>query len=186
MRLPAFKSIDKRTWFMICAVLAVMIVWISVILPALGRLQSTAQAIAATQTTEASSVEATSNLISVLQRKTLLEDQAKQLDSAFIDQSNPVAFVSRLEELGADHHLTLDIILQEPDTTTVKPVAETPVTIHAAGTLADTFNFLNAVLTDPVFLKVTSIEYSTPSDTPGIVSLHLETLSYWRSYANAQ
>lgn len=165
---------------MIIAVIAMVVVWISVILPAVGRLQRTAQAIADTQSTQASSTEATANLISALQQRTQLEDEAQQLDHFFIDRANPVAFVSRLEELGVDHNVTLDINLQEPTAATTSPVVETLVTINAAGELPDTLDFMNSLLTDDLFLNVTSATFTTPSDTAGVVNLNLELLSYWK------
>lgn len=179
MKLPVFKP-NKTTWFVGIAITAITVVWMIVIFPALQRLQSTAQAIVETQATEASSTEATANLISVLQRRTELADAAKQLDSFFIDRSNPVAFVGRLEELGVDHNVTLDISLQEPDSNVTGPVAETAVDITAAGTMNDVLDFMNTLLTDPVFLEVTTITITTPSDTPGIITLRLEMTSYWK------
>ncbi len=179
MQLPNFKHIGATTWFAIIAIVVLLLVWTVVIIPATHRIQNTAQAIIDTQATEASSTEATANLISVLQNRTELTDQAKQLDSFFIDRSNPVAFVSRLEELAADHHVTLEINLEEPDNKVAGPIAETVVGVAALGTMEDTLDFMNALLTDPIFLEVTAISITTPSDTPGMIALNLQMVSYW-------
>lgn len=180
MKLPVFKHLSRTTWLVAIAVIAIAVVWSIVIFPAVGRLQNTAQAIIDTQATEATSTEATANLISALQRRTELANATKQLDSFFIDRSNPLAFVGRLEELGIDHDVTLEINLQEPDNNVTGPIAETAVDITAAGTMYNVLDFANALLTDPVFLEVDEMMITTPSDTPGIITLRLQMTSYWQ------
>lgn len=156
-----------------------VVVWIIVIWPAVGRLQSTAQTIIDTQSTQASSIQATANLISALQQRTELEDQAQRLETFFISRNNPITFVSRLEELADDHAVILDLGLNEPETAANNAITPATVIVNVDGTLPNVLDFMNDLLTDEVFLDVQSVRIAANSDTPGIVHLTLETTSYW-------
>ncbi len=179
MKLPQLKQLSRTTWFIAITLVILAVVWTIVIFPAVGRLQRTAQTILDSQSTQASSTQATANLIAALQQRTTLEDHAKRMETFFVARNNPLAFVSRLEELAADHNVTLDLVLSEPEAAVAGTLTPTNVTVNVDGELDQTLEFMNALLTDEVFLDVQAVKIVAISDTPGIVTLSLETISYW-------
>ncbi|MFA6474754.1 MAG: hypothetical protein WCV88_00970 [Patescibacteria group bacterium] len=174
MKLPQLKQIHKSYWYSLGAVLAVAAVWSLVIIPGLNRLQNTTQEILSGQSTQYSSADATAKLIAVLQRRQDLASNRVRLKSIFIDQNNPVVFISRIEELANIHHLTLDTNLEEPDD---KLTSSLDLTV--AGQFNDALAFYNDLTHEPTLLTINKVSLDTPTNTPGLISLTLEATSYW-------
>ncbi|EKD78335.1 MAG: hypothetical protein ACD_41C00365G0004 [uncultured bacterium] len=180
MKLPQWKKLNRNSWFIIVAALLIVAVWISVIVPAIGRLQQTVQTIADAQTTQSSSVQATANLISALQHKSELTEDIATLNHVFVDRSNPIVFVSRFEELAADYDVTLDLDIEQPTVSTATtPVTPARLGIRAFGNWANILDFMNAIYAEPLALTTEQFSITTPSDTADVVHVSIDALTYW-------
>lgn len=176
-----WPKLNKNTWVMSGLISLMLLVWLAVIVPGIGRLQRTVQSIVDAQTTQFSSTQATANLIFALQHRNQLENNVATLEQVFVDRTNPIVFISRFEELAAEHSITLHLSVQPPaEATPNQPVVSTPVTIEASGTWEHVLAFLNAVYTEPITLTTTHLTIHTPSDYPDVVSVSLDAISYWR------
>lgn len=180
MKLPQWTQLNKASWFMVGAGLLIVVVWVIVILPAMSRLRQTVQAIADAQTTQSSSVQATANLISALQRKNELTENVATINQAFVDQANPILFVSRFEELASANDVTLDLDIEQPTATaTSTPVAPARLGIRAFGSWSNVLSFVNAVYSEPLTLTTEQFSITTPSDVPDVVQISITAMSYW-------
>ncbi|MBI4407825.1 MAG: hypothetical protein HY565_05010 [Candidatus Kerfeldbacteria bacterium] len=182
MNLKIWKQLNKSSWFMLTTITLVVVVWLVVILPAIDRLKRTVTSISAAQTSQSGSTQATANLITVLQRRSELEAATASLRQVFVNQANPVLFVSRLEELAAQHQVTMDLNVQEPDTSSSQvKIVPTQVEIQVLGQWADVLAFTQAIQTEPTALTIEQFTIQTPSSSPDVISLTIQTISYWRS-----
>lgn len=167
---------------MLVTITLVVVVWLVVIVPAIGRLQRTVAAITAAQTSQSDSTQATANLIAAMQRRVELEAATASLHQVFVNQANPILFVSRLEELAAQHQVTMNLNVREPDATTSQSkIIPTTVEIQVLGQWSDVLDFTNAMQTEPTALTVEQFSIQTPSNSPDVVSLTIQMISYWRS-----
>ena len=177
MKLPQWKQLNKASWFMIAAGGLIVAVWVVVIVPAIGRLQQTVQAIADAQTTQSSSVQATANLISALQRKNELTKDVATMNEAFVDQSNPIVFVSRFEELADEYDVTLDLDIEQPTSGTAETlVAPASLGIRAFGSWANVLGFVNAIYAEPLALTTEQFMITTPSDLPDVIQVSIDVI----------
>lgn len=182
MKLQFWKQLNKASWFILATISLVVVAWLVVIMPAIGRLQRTVETISTTQASQAGSTQATANLIAVLQRQTELAEAIASLRQVFIDQAYPVVFINRLEELAAQHNVTLDLNVEVLAVAANQgAVVPTKVDIQVAGQWQDVLAFTNAIQTEPIALTVEQFTIATPSNSSNVVSLTLHTISYWRS-----
>lgn len=182
MHLQIWKQLSKSSWFILVTITLVVVVWLVVMLPAIGRLKRTVAAISAAQTSQSGSTQATTNLITVLQRRVALEAATASLHQLFVNQANPVLFVSRLEELAAQHQVTMNLNVQEPASTASQAkIVPTTVEIQVLGQWSDVLDFINALQTEPTALTIEQFTIQTPSNSPDVVSVTMQMISYWRS-----
>lgn len=180
MKLPHWTKLNKNTWLLILAVAFIVAVWLMVIFPALGRLRRTVQTIADAQTTQVSSTQATANLISALQHKNELIEQSATLNKLFVDRTNPIVFVDRLEELADNADVILDLDVKQPtaDPSTT-PVASASLAIHVSGQWQNVLSFMNGLYAEPLALHTEEFSISTPSTTTDVIQVDITAVTYW-------
>lgn len=173
-------QLNKNTWLIVIATVFILLVWLVVIVPAIGRLQRTVQTITDVQTTQFTNTRAVANLISALQRKNELIEDSAIIKRLFIDRTNPIVFISRLEELAADYAVTLDLDIKQPTADPVTtPIASAGLGIRVSGQWQSVLGFVNALYAEPLALRTEKFSISTPSDTPDIIQVDITTLAYW-------
>lgn len=113
-----------------------------------------------------------------------IERALTRLRTAYITTNNPIDFISRLEQLAEQHHVTLDFNLDTQATTTTTTSHSTvPITIQLTGDLTDGLAFIHNALQDNVYINITDLRIESDS-TANLPTTHvhftIQALTYWR------
>ena len=181
MKLPSLRKLNKHSWYLIIGLTMIMVVWAVVIVPGLGRLKSNTKAFIDTRDTQLTDSDTTANLINVVQHRAKLTENIIELQKLFIPKTNPLVYINRLEELANDAKVTIGINVKPPeDRQANAALSPTIINLTVDGDYQAVLTFLQSILHEPTVIQTQALDITTPSSTPGIISLDLTAITYWQ------
>ncbi len=179
---PKFYPLYRKMFLWLGAAVFVAVgMGFGVIQPSFARLEQTTEDIKKTLADNAASSELIKNLIQVKRDREQLEEKLNTLQSAFIQDHNPLPYLTQLESLATAHQVELDFDVQPiTDSEPTTKVTAIVTTITVSGSWDNAIGFINEVMTLPIFYRTTQLEVVAPAGTTDSVSISLDGLTYWQ------
>lgn len=172
-------------WLIIAATVAVGVT-VGVIRPSFSRLRSTTAAILKTMEDNSLSEATATNLIQAKGDTASLQTDLKTLQTAFIQEQNPLPYLTQLEDRANANSVGLSFDVKEDTNSTtakgqVKPVL---TTITVIGSWPNVIAFINDVMVQPIYFVTQDIKFSTATDTTTAASTDVTATltgqTYWQ------
>lgn len=150
-----------------------------IIWPTIKRLETTTQVILQTLHDNAVAEDKSRNLIQTKRDRVVLERQLASLRSVFIEDHNPLPYLTDLEALANTRDVKLDFNVHAVTDSAVSAGQAIPVEtiLTMSGSWDNIIGFLNDLMSQPVYLITRDIEFTIESDATIVVELTGYT--YW-------
>lgn len=182
IQLPqSFKLNTQRKLYMWIAGTILVLVGIGggIIWPTIKRLETTTQVILQTLHDNAAAENTSRHLIQTKRDREILERQLASLRSVFIEDHNPLPYLTELEAVASTRTVTLDFNVHTVTDSAASAGQAIPVetTLTIRGTWDNVIGFLNDLMSQPVYLVTQDIEFTIQSDAS--IEVLLTGYTYW-------
>lgn len=164
------------------ATLAVLVITFTIILPSLSRLETSTTNILKTLSDNSLSDAAATNIIHAKQDEKKLQTDLIELQRAFIQEQNPLEYLTQLETLAAERSVTLDFDVKETSDSTIPAGQVKPIstTVDVTGSWSNVTAFINDLMTQPIYFITETIELSAQGDQVNNITATLAGNTYWQ------
>lgn len=175
-------KIKQYIWLAIASLVVVGLI-ASVIGPTFLRLEEKKTDITKILGDSALSDATAKNLIRAKRDREILEEYLEHLLRAFIQDGNPLPYLTELERLADEHSVTVDFSIQ-PNNNNGNAVGDfhaVSTTVVANGSWENIIGFLNDMMTMPIYFLTREIVFTTaPSEDESIITVTLTGITYWQ------
>ncbi len=147
------------------------------------RILTTTGAIQGVLSQAAASDSAIKSLIKAQSHTADLSDQLTTLQGAFIENDNPLPYLTKLEELATTTNVTVKLALAEGNATTTLPtgIRVMPMIVTINGPWENDLKFINAMMQQPTYFSTTDFDINgTATDNAGSITVTLHGNMYWQ------
>ena len=164
------------------AALIVILSFALIILPEQKNLKKSVSSITANHTAFLQKEADANNLITAQRRHDEFSETLNQLNSVFIDRDNPFEALSRIENAGAEHDLTLNVTIPALDEESVLQLNPMPLRISTTGSMEQLTGLINTLLSDNIHMRFDEVvlNNSTPYAESESILLSLTITTYWK------